>query len=123
MITKTALDIINTIGAGTSALAGAYRASGLSEADKDALAAKYDMDSDANFMLRNAGRGMVGGALGTIPGAFVAGIGKGLGSPALTGLGYLGAAAGSLYGIKDWTDKYSKGAAERARRRFKALEE
>lgn len=92
-----------------SAGIGAIRADDLSEEDKKTFARHYDMDSDANFMARNAGRSALGGLAGATIGGLVGG--AILGDTA----GLLGSLAGGLYGTVRAGDKYTKSEARKLR--------
>lgn len=59
----------------SAATVGALRASNLTKKDKEELSDRYGIDPEANFAVRNAGRGIAGGSLG-------AGFGSGLGAVA-----------------------------------------
>ena len=69
-ITKTGNNILY-LGAGLGAAVGAARAAFLSDKQKKVLRDKYSLDSDASFVLRNAGRGAAGTILGGVAGGLV----------------------------------------------------
>lgn len=129
MITKTAMEILDPAGAslerikllgGIGALGafGAGKARGLTDGDRDVLAAKYDLDSDANFMMRNAGRAIVGGAIGAIPGKLVHFFS---GTPTGKSLGALASIGGAVWNANDWADKYTKDNAEKIRKKYNQI--
>lgn len=104
-ITKTA----DILGAGI----GAYRSGSLSSQDADLLRRHYGLDEDSNLVVRNAGRGLLGGWAG---GAAGLGLGALTRNPQLTAAGGLG---GYIAGSSMATDKYSKGEARAIRRKMR----
>ena len=104
------------------ALVGAVRAGNLSDNEMDKLRKKYGLDDDANLVLRNVGRGMIGGmggaALGRLASnALVASaVSSAMKGGMPTGrllLAELAPLAGFGIGTKLMTDKYSKGALKK----------
>jgi len=90
---------------------GAVRAGNLNDAERKALIKHYGLDNDANLVLRNAGRGILGGSTGSMVGAIAGGIlGAKLGKPMAGST--LGAISGWGLGLKGMTDKYSKARAQ-----------
>lgn len=101
------------IGAGM----GALRSANLSDDEAQALREHYGLDDDSNLTLRNAGRGFLGGAGGSMAGGVVGGnAGQALlrsGHPvAGAGSAAAGVLGGGLLGANAATKKYSKGNKE-----------
>lgn len=95
-----------------SALYGGYKASNLSDDERNALIKKYNLGSDANLVIRNAGRGYLGGAIGgfagSLPGAVAGAL---LGHPLIGA--QLGGIAGAFAGTSHMANKYSKENAQK----------
>lgn len=96
---------------------GAVRAANLSDDEKNALRKHYGLSDDPNLMLRNAGRGVVGGllggGLGAAGGALLASRLRSMNPLLIPQLTIGGALAGTLLGAAKATDKYSKGNVNR----------
>lgn len=73
MITKTGIEYAATLEKKASGLlggmTGAVRASNLSDEERKKITSYYGLPQDASLGWRNAGRGYLGGALGSVVGA------------------------------------------------------
>lgn len=105
MITKTGIEYAATLEKKASGLlggmTGAVRASNLSDEERKKITSYYGLPQDASLGWRNAGRGYLGGALGSVVGASLP---LPLAARLATALG------GGALGMKYMTDKYSKGS-------------
>lgn len=90
------------IGVLPNALVGSVRSANLTDDEKVELRKRYGLKDDSNIALRNAGRGVAGGFLGTAAGMPIGAL---LGGPGgALALGLIGQAVGTQLA----TDKYSK---------------
>lgn len=102
-------------------ITGGVRANNLSQDDRKILTRYYGLDSDASLGWRNAGRGLLGEALGSIPGRLLRNVAMRNGNAQLHSVGRAVSLAGAIIGIKKGTDKYSVGNARSLREQLRRL--
>ncbi len=120
MLTKTGGALIKeALIIGT--ITGGVRANNLSPDDRKILTRYYGLDSDASLGWRNAGRGLIGEALGRIPGRLLSNVALRSGNAQLDSVGKAVALAGAIIGAKKGTDKYSVGNARDLREQLHRL--
>lgn len=85
MLTKVGSELVKEALLG--AIAGGIRANNLTRDEKEILTRYYGLDPDASLGWRNAGRGLIGGLIGRIPGNIIAGKGLADGNPRMAAVG------------------------------------
>ncbi len=121
MLTKTAVSLLKEAGLGIGAGLALYnggigartgyaRAKELTESEGNLLRNAYGLESEDNLKWRNARRGLIGGLVGSLPGAML--VSSKSAGPIARALGVVGAMGGGALGSRIMSGKFSRNGAE-----------